>query len=58
MEPYSVNVDGGTLRQGDSFTVGLGPRGRLQSPFLEHLSQAFARFFMRIGLPSTVPEFR
>jgi hypothetical protein len=36
----------------------LGPRWRLKSPFLEHFSQAFARFFMRVGLPSTIPEFR
>jgi len=33
----------------------LGPRWRLDSPFLEHFSQAFARFFMRVGLPSAVP---
>jgi hypothetical protein len=36
----------------------LGDRWRLESPFLEHFSQAFARFFMRVGLPSTIPEFR
>jgi len=36
----------------------LGPRWRLKSPFLEHFSQAFARFFMRVGLPSTIPEFQ
>jgi len=36
----------------------LGPRWRLRSPYLEHFSQAFARFFMRVGLPSTIPEFR
>ncbi len=35
-----------------------GPRWRLRSPFLEHFSQAFARFFMRVGLPSTIPEFK
>lgn len=35
--------------------VSLGPRWRLDSPFLEHFSQAFARFFMRVGLPSAVP---
>lgn len=33
----------------------LGSRWRLDSPFLEHFSQAFARFFMRVGLPSSVP---
>jgi hypothetical protein len=36
----------------------LGPHWRLKSPFPEHFSQAFARFFMRVGLPSTIPEFR
>jgi hypothetical protein len=35
----------------------LGPRHRLNSPYLEHFSQAFARFFMRVGLPSAVPSF-
>ena len=35
----------------------LGQRWRLRSPYLEHFSQAFARFFMRVGLPSTIPPF-
>jgi hypothetical protein len=35
-----------------------GPRWRLKSPYLEHLSQAFARFFMRVGLPSNIPPFK
>lgn len=30
---------------------------RLRSPYLEHFSQAFARFFMRVGLPSSIPKF-
>ncbi len=38
--------------------LALGPRWRLQSPFLEHLSQAFARFFMRVGLPAPIPPFK
>lgn len=38
--------------------TGFGPRWRLRPPFLEHFSQTFARFFMRVGLPSTIPEFR
>ena len=38
--------------------AGLGERCRLQSPFLEHFSQAFARFFMRVGLPSSIPPFK
>lgn len=36
----------------------LGNRWRLQSPFLEHFSQAFARFFMRVGLPSGIAPFK
>lgn len=36
----------------------LDKRWRLESPFLEHFSQAFARFFMRVGLPSSIPRFR
>lgn len=35
----------------------LGDRWRLRSPYLEHYSQAFARFFMRVGLPSAIPAF-
>lgn len=34
-----------------------GRRLRLNSPYVEHLSQAFARFFMRVGLPSDIPSF-
>ena len=34
------------------------PRWRLKSPFLEHFSQALARFFMRVGLPSAIPPFK
>jgi len=30
------------------------PRLRLRSPYREHLSQAFARFFMRVGLPQDI----
>lgn len=36
----------------------LGDRWRLDSPFLEHFSQAFARYFMRVGLPSSIPPFK
>ena len=31
-----------------------GPRLSLNPPYREHLSQAFARFFMRVGLPSVL----
>ncbi len=33
------------------------PRPRLVSPYKEHLSQSFARFFMRVGLPSGIRAF-
>ena len=36
----------------------LGGRWRLSSPYLEHFSQAFARYFMRVGLPSPIPPFK
>ena len=39
-------------------TVKLETRWRLKSPFLEHFSQSFARFFMRVGLPSAIPKFK
>ncbi len=32
------------------------PRLRLLPPYKEHLSQAFARFFMRVGLPVSVSK--
>lgn len=32
-------------------------RMRLLPPYREHLAQAFARFFMRIGLPVDIPPF-
>ncbi len=32
-------------------------RLRLLPPYREHFSQAFARFFMRVGLPSDIPSF-
>jgi len=33
-------------------------RIRLLSPYREHLSQAFARHLMRVGLPVGIPEFK
>ncbi len=35
-----------------------GNRLRLLPPYREHLSQAFARFFMRVGLPVDIPQFK
>ena len=52
-EIYSLPFDYLTAQ-----AASLGERWRLRSPFLEHFSQAFARFFMRVGLPSTIPQFR
>ncbi|MBA7659875.1 hypothetical protein ES703_67869 [subsurface metagenome] len=34
-----------------------GKRLRLISPYREHLSQAYAKFMMRVGLPSDIPKF-
>jgi hypothetical protein len=35
-----------------------GERPRLLPPYREHLSQSFARYFMRVGLPVDIPPFR
>ncbi|MGH7169388.1 MAG: hypothetical protein ACRELF_20105 [Gemmataceae bacterium] len=39
------------------FAASLGPRLRLRSPYREHLAQAFARYFMRVGLPHDARAF-
>ncbi|MCC6422998.1 MAG: hypothetical protein IT447_05920 [Phycisphaerales bacterium] len=39
-------------------TTMLPQRPRLQSPYLEHLAQGFARFFMRVGLPLDIPPYK
>lgn len=31
---------------------------RLLPPYREHVSQGFARFFMRVGLPKAIPSFK
>ena len=41
----------------EDHAAAIGDRWRLESPFLEHYSQAFARFFMRVGLPSGIAQF-
>lgn len=41
----------------EMFAAYSGARLRLVSPYTEHLSQAFARFVMRVGLPSPIQEF-
>ena len=40
----------------EEFTKRTGKRVRLLSPYKEHLSQAFARYFMRVGLPRPLKE--
>jgi hypothetical protein len=40
------------------FAAGCGNRLRLRPPYREHLGQAFARFFMRVGLPVGIPKER
>jgi hypothetical protein len=40
------------------FAFEQGKRLRLLPPYREHLAQAFARFFMRVGLPIDIPPFR
>ena len=39
------------------FAEKAGERLRLLPPYREHLAQAFARLFMRVGLPADVPPF-
>ena len=40
-------------------SIGSKPGGiTLSIPYREHLAQAFARFMMRVGLPSTLDEFK
>jgi hypothetical protein len=41
----------------EQYAQSLGPRLRLLSPYREHLAQAFARYFMRVGLPHDAKEF-
>ena len=50
---YSLPID-----YAQRHAVGLNERSRLLPPFLEHFSQAFARYFMRVGLPSGIPPFK
>ena len=38
-----------------AFVKSAGKRLRLRPPYREHLAQAFARFFMRVGLPVDIP---
>jgi len=38
--------------------IGISDRIRLLSPYKEHLSQSFARYFMRVGLPTDIQKSR
>ena len=51
------NVYGGPLDFLLDLAKKQGQRLRLLPPYREHLSQAFARFFMRVGLPVDIPSF-
>lgn len=46
---YGIQID--TLRE---ICTKLEKRVRLMPPYREHLSQSFARFFMRVGLPQDI----
>jgi hypothetical protein len=50
---YSAHIDYLAQVKADQ-----GDRLRLLPPYREHLAQAFARFFMRVGLPQDIPPFR
>jgi hypothetical protein len=41
-----------------TYSPTLAKRQRLLPPYREHLSQAFARFFMRVGLPNDIAELK
>ena len=49
-----LSIDVPTLQE---FAGKQNPRVRLNPPYREHLSQAFARLFMRVGLPVDIPKF-
>lgn len=41
-----------------SFAKRVGKRLRLRPPYREHMAQAFARYFMRVGLPVDIPAVK
>jgi len=45
------------LKSIQELTVGKPSRFGLLPPYREHLAQAFARYFMRVGLPTDIPGF-
>ena len=50
---YSLPI--GFVRE---FALNARERLRLMPPYREHLSQALARYFMRVGLPVDIPPFK
>lgn len=58
--PYQViylrKVFASPLRVAKTHALNQGPRVRLRPPYREHLGQAFARQFMRVGLPEDLPR--
>jgi predicted DNA-binding antitoxin AbrB/MazE fold protein len=56
--PYPIQIFSLPLAYLRRHAANLGSRWRLQSPFREHFSQSFARFFMRVGLPAAIPPFK
>jgi len=52
------DVHGLPVQVARDFAENLGPRLRLLPPYREHLAQAFARYFMRVGLPVDIPPFQ
>jgi len=41
----------------NEISINQGTRLRLLSPYREQLSQSFARYIMRVGLPTDIPPF-
>ena len=54
-EIYRIPLDFATSLTTSSYNK---KRLRLLPPYREHLSQAFARFFMRVGLPNNIDQDR
>lgn len=48
------NVYGVSFEYLEQYVKKIDSRARILPPFREHLSQAFARYFMRVGLPSQI----
>ncbi len=46
-----------SVQLAQEFANQAGSRVRLLPPYREHLSQSFARLFMRVGLPTDIPPF-